>query len=84
MPCRDADVADNRNLSTFPLFSVPNHLAAAIAHAGYDTCSLASNHSLDSGMRGVVGTIDALDRAGVAHSAWPAPARSAACSTCWR
>ena len=59
---------DNQNLSTFPLFSVPNQLADAIAYAGYDTCSLASNHSLDSGMRGVVGTIDALDRVGVAHT----------------
>ncbi|MDE0138478.1 MAG: CapA family protein [bacterium] len=59
---------DNRNLSTFPLFSVPNHLADAIAYAGYDTCSLASNHSLDTGMRGVAGTIDALDRVGVAHT----------------
>ena len=59
---------DNRNLSTFPLFSVPNHLADAIAYSGYDTCSLASNHSLDSGVSGVVGTIDALDRVGVAHT----------------
>jgi len=59
---------DNKNLSTFPLFSVPNHLADAIAYAGYDTCSLASNHSLDSGMRGVVGTLEALERVGVAHT----------------
>ncbi|MXZ67706.1 MAG: CapA family protein [Acidimicrobiia bacterium] len=59
---------DNERLSTFPLFSVPNQLADSIAYAGYDTCSLASNHSLDSGMRGVAGTIDALDRVGVAHT----------------
>ncbi len=59
---------DNQDLSTFPLFSVPNQLADAIAYAGYDTCSLASNHSLDSGMRGVTGTVEALDRAGVAHT----------------
>ena len=59
---------DNERLSTFPLFSVPNQLADAIAYAGYDTCSLASNHSLDSGMRGVAGTIEALDRVGVAHT----------------
>ena len=75
---READLAvchvetpmspDNRNLSTYPLFNVPNQLADAIAHAGYDTCSLASNHSLDTGMRGVAGTIDALDRVGVAHT----------------
>lgn len=75
---READLAvchvetpmspDNQNLSTFPLFSVPNQLADAIAYAGYDTCSLASNHSLDTGMRGIAGTIDALDRVGVAHT----------------
>ena len=59
---------DNENLSTFPLFSVPNQLADAIAYAGYDTCSLASNHSLDSGMRGVAGTIEALERVGVAYT----------------
>ena len=29
-----------------------------------DTCSLASNHSLDTDMRGVAGTIDALDPRG--------------------
>ena len=75
---READLAichvetpmspDNKRLSTFPLFSVPNQLADAIAYAGYDTCSLASNHSLDSGLRGVAGTIEALDRVGVAHT----------------
>lgn len=43
-------------------------LADAIAYAGYDTCSLASNHSLDSGTRGVVGTVEALDRVGVPHT----------------
>ena len=59
---------DNKRLSSFPLFSVPNQLADAIAYAGYDTCSLASNHSTDTGMRGVTGTIEALDRVGVAHT----------------
>ena len=59
---------DNKRLSSYPLFSVPNQLADAIAYAGYDTCSLASNHSTDSGMRGVTGTIEALDRVGVAHT----------------
>ena len=59
---------DNKRLSSYPLFSVPNQLADAIAFAGYDTCSLASNHSADSGFRSVVGTIEALDRVGVAHT----------------
>ena len=59
---------DNTNLAYYPVFNVPNQLAAAIADAGYDTCSLASNHSTDTGTAGVVGTVVALDAAGVAHS----------------
>ena len=59
---------DNTNLAYYPAFNVPNQLAAAIASAGYDTCSLASNHSTDTGSSGVAGTVAALDAAGVAHS----------------
>ena len=59
---------DNERISSYPRFNVPNQLADAIAHAGYDTCSLASNHSADTGLRGVTGMIEALDRAGVAHT----------------
>ena len=59
---------DNKRISFYPSFNVPNQLAEAVAYAGYDTCSLASNHSTDTGLRGVIGTIDALDRVGVAHA----------------
>ena len=59
---------NNARLSYFPAFIVPRELAAAIAYAGYDTCSLASNHATDAGREGIVGTIAALDRAGVAHA----------------
>ena len=59
---------NNDRLSYFPAFIVPRELAAAIADAGYDTCSLASNHATDAGREGIVGTIAALDRAGVAHT----------------
>lgn len=59
---------DNTNLAYYPVFNVPNQLAEAIASAGYDTCSLASNHSTDTGTAGVAGTVAALDAAGVAHS----------------
>ena len=75
---RDADLAmchvetpmspNNARLSYFPAFVVPRELAAAIAYAGYDTCSVASNHATDGGRDGVVGTIAALDRAEVAHA----------------
>ncbi|MDE0493815.1 MAG: CapA family protein [Acidimicrobiaceae bacterium] len=59
---------NNAQLSYFPAFVVPRELASAIAYAGYDTCSLASNHATDGGQEGIVGTISALDRAGVAHA----------------
>ena len=75
---RDADLAvchvetpmspNNAWLSHFPAFIVPRELAAAIADAGYDTCSVASNHATDAGREGIVGTIAALDRAEVAHA----------------
>ena len=59
---------NNTRLSYFPAFLVPRELAEAIADAGYDTCSLASNHATDAGRDGIVGTIGALDRAQVAHA----------------
>ena len=59
---------DNTGLASYPRFLVPNQLADAIRSSGYDTCSLASNHAVDWGLTGVAGTIEALDRLGVAHS----------------
>jgi len=59
---------DNKALSYYPAFNVPNQLAQAIADTGYDTCSVASNHALDTGRNGVEGTLDALDEAGVRHA----------------
>ena len=59
---------NNANLSYFPAFLVPRELAEAIAYAGYDTCSLASNHATDAGRDGIVGTIGALDRVQVTHA----------------
>jgi poly-gamma-glutamate synthesis protein (capsule biosynthesis protein) len=59
----------------WPTFSVPPELADAAAWAGFDTCSTASNHSLDTGMEGVTRTLDNLDRVGLRHAG---TARSAA------
>ncbi|HEX2023588.1 MAG TPA: CapA family protein, partial [Acidimicrobiales bacterium] len=59
---------DGRDLSGFPTFNVPGDLATAIAAAGYDTCSLASNHSLDRGPAGVAATLGVLDAAGIGHA----------------
>ena len=57
----------NTGLQFYPRFVAPHEVADAIAGAGYDTCSTASNHSLDRGWAGVVDTLDLLDAAGVRH-----------------
>jgi len=52
----------------FPRFSVPPEIATALRDIGYDTCSTASNHTLDQGTAGIRRTLDALDAAGVRHT----------------
>ena len=49
--------------------STPHHSSRPpSAHAGYDACSVASNHSMDQGAPGVAGTLAVLDRAGLRHA----------------
>lgn len=62
----------------YPTFKTPPQLADAVKRLGYDSCSTASNHTLDAGTDGVVRTLDAMDRAGLKHAG---SARSAAEST---
>ncbi|MDT0276964.1 CapA family protein [Blastococcus goldschmidtiae] len=50
----------------YPSFSVQPEIVDALAGAGYDICSTASNHSLDAGFDGLTRTLDALQRAGIA------------------
>jgi poly-gamma-glutamate capsule biosynthesis protein CapA/YwtB (metallophosphatase superfamily) len=52
----------------YPQFSAPPEVAAGLAGIGYDTCSTASNHTLDHGPAGVSDTLDALDAAGIKHT----------------
>ncbi|MCZ2807305.1 CapA family protein [Modestobacter sp. VKM Ac-2983] len=54
--------------SGYPSFAVQPEVVDALADAGYDLCSTASNHSLDDGFDGLVRTLDALDAAGIAHT----------------
>jgi poly-gamma-glutamate synthesis protein (capsule biosynthesis protein) len=53
--------------SGYPSFSVQPHIIDALVAAGYDTCSTASNHSLDKGFAGLVRTLDAFDARGLRH-----------------
>ena len=55
-------------LSTFPFFGVPSEIADALAYAGYDRCSTASNHAMDRGTRGIDTTLNALDRVRISHA----------------
>jgi hypothetical protein len=55
-------------LSTAPIYGVPAEVTTALAGAGYDRCSTASNHSMDRGAAGVDATVTALEAAGVAQA----------------
>ncbi|GAA3784853.1 CapA family protein [Streptomyces phyllanthi] len=68
----------------YPLFRSPPEVAEALAATGYDTCSTASNHTLDAGAAGIHRTLDALDRAGVQHSGSARTAGEAAGTTMLR
>ncbi len=59
---------DNRDLSSYPQFNAPHEVAEAIAHAGYDGCSVASNHSWDRRAKGVADTLTVLERYGLGHA----------------
>lgn len=62
----------------YPSFNAPPEVAAALADTGYDSCSTASNHTLDQGEDGVRRTLDALEEAGVRHTGSARSAEEAA------
>jgi poly-gamma-glutamate synthesis protein (capsule biosynthesis protein) len=47
-----------RNFSGYPVFRTPTELISAIKWAGFEGCSLASNHSLDAGVEGLSSTLE--------------------------
>ena len=59
----------------WPDFNAPPQVLTALKDAGYDSCTTASNHTLDQGYAGVKRTLDELDAAGLKHTG---SARSAA------
>ena len=46
--------------TTDPLYGVPPEIVSAMAAAGYDRCSTASNHVLDRGVGGIDRTVEVL------------------------
>jgi len=57
--------ADGGPYRGYPSFAVQPEIVDALAGAGYDLCSTASNHSLDDGFDGLTRTLDALEAAGI-------------------
>ncbi|MBB5956558.1 poly-gamma-glutamate synthesis protein (capsule biosynthesis protein) [Saccharothrix tamanrassetensis] len=52
----------------YPAFSAPPEIATALKTIGYDSCSTASNHTLDRGSGAIKTTLDVLDAAGLHHT----------------
>ncbi|MEU9352109.1 CapA family protein [Streptomyces griseoloalbus] len=52
----------------YPEFLVPPQILTAVKDVGYDTCSTASNHTYDHGMKGVRNTLKAMDEVGLGHT----------------
>ncbi|WRZ89047.1 CapA family protein [Streptomyces sp. NBC_01007] len=65
-------------------FKTPPQMAEGLAATGYDSCSTASDHTLDDGADGVRRTLDALDRTGVRHAGSARTAREANGATLMR
>ena len=61
-------------LSGYPTFLAPAELADAIAGAGYDGCSVASNHSYDRSRQGVLDTLSVLDSRQIGYAGMSASA----------
>ncbi|MEV5594558.1 CapA family protein [Streptomyces sp. NPDC052496] len=59
---------DGGPFTGYPAFKAPPQVAAALKATGYDSCSTASNHTLDDGPAGIRRTLNALDAAGVRHA----------------
>lgn len=52
----------------YPQFSAPPQLSEALVDAGFNVIITANNHSCDGGAKGVVKTLDVLDKLGVKHT----------------
>ncbi|MFI8521170.1 CapA family protein [Streptomyces sp. NPDC085481] len=70
--------ADGGPYTGYPAFKSPPEIAAALKETGYDSCSTASNHTLDDGAAGLRRTLDTLDKAGVRHAGSARTAEEAA------
>lgn len=52
----------------YPQFSAPPQLSEALVQAGFDVILTANNHSCDGGSKGIIGTLDVLDKLQIKHT----------------
>jgi len=52
----------------YPQFSAPDELSETLVNSGFNVILTANNHSCDRGSKGVVRTLDVLDKLGVKHT----------------
>lgn len=55
-------------LLSYPTYQVPSQIVTALADAGYDACSTASEHVFDGGSEAVNATVSALENQGILQS----------------
>jgi poly-gamma-glutamate capsule biosynthesis protein CapA/YwtB (metallophosphatase superfamily) len=54
-------------VSSYPMFNSPHEVADALVNTGVDIVSLANNHTLDKGQRGILSATDYLNSIGLPH-----------------
>jgi poly-gamma-glutamate capsule biosynthesis protein CapA/YwtB (metallophosphatase superfamily) len=54
-------------VSSYPMFNSPYEVADALVNTGVDIVSLANNHTLDKGQRGILSATDYLNSIGLPH-----------------
>ncbi|KAB2329740.1 CapA family protein [Cytobacillus depressus] len=54
-------------ISSYPLFNSPQEVGDALINAGVDIVSTANNHSLDKGEKGLIASIDYMDKIRLPH-----------------
>lgn len=52
----------------YPEFLVPPQILTALKDVGYDTCSTASNHTYDHGLKAIRRTLDTMDEVGLGYA----------------
>lgn len=63
----ETTVNPNRKYSGFPCFNTPQESIEYLKNVGFDVLSTANNHCIDTGIEGIISTIDAMDKYGIKH-----------------